>query len=231
MSTQTTPRPGTGIAAVLFDLDGTLVTTHIDFAAMRAGVLAVVTDVGVPAEDVAGLDILGSVGYATAWVRAREGEAAAAALARRAEAAMVEAELRGLEGAGPAPFAGEVLAALAERGIGTAIVTRNCRRVTEAVLALAGLSCPVILTRDDGQRHKPDPAPLHAALARLRVPPAAAVMVGNHTMDIIAGRAAGTHTVGLLLPDRPPDYFAAVAPDLVVSDLRGLLPFVLGTPD
>lgn len=223
------PRPP-GIRAVLFDLDGTLVSTHIDFGAMRRDVLAVIGAAGVPATVVEGLDILGMVARAAAWVRQAAGEAAAADLVRQAEEAMVAVELRGLEGARAAPFARDVLHALAEGGVGVAIVTRNCRRATDAVLRMSQLACPVVLTREDVARYKPDPAHLHDALARLGVPPSAAVMVGDHTMDVEAGRAAGTRTVGVLLPERPPDYFAAVAPDLVISDLRDLLPFVLGAP-
>jgi len=36
VNTEATARPSGRIGAVLFDLDGTLVLTHIDFAAMRS---------------------------------------------------------------------------------------------------------------------------------------------------------------------------------------------------
>lgn len=230
MYTEATARPGGTIGAVLFDLDGTLVTTHIDFTAMRAAVLAVVAAFGVPAEDLDGLDTLTTAKRATEIVRARDGEEAAGAFVAGAERAMIEAEMLGLEGAGPAPFAAEVLGALAGKGVGVAIVTRNCRRATDAVMAMAGLACPIVLTRDDVVRYKPDPTHLLAALERLGAVPETAVMVGDHPMDIQAGRAAGTRTVGVLTPGRPDDYFDPEDPDLVVPDLRGLLPFVLGGP-
>jgi len=228
--TEATARQGGGIEAVLFDLDGTLVVTHIDFQAMRAGVAAVADAWAVPAADLEGLDTLTTAVRAAEIVRRRDGDARAEAFVAEAEDAMIAAEMRGLEGAGPAPFALEVLRTLADRGVAVAIVTRNCRRATEAVLALSGMECPVVLTRDDVVRYKPDPSHLLTALERLGADPAAAVMVGDHLMDIEAGRAAGTRTAGVLTPGRSPDYFDPVHPDLVLADLRGLLPFVLGEP-
>ncbi|MBI3946277.1 MAG: HAD family hydrolase [Armatimonadetes bacterium] len=214
--------------AVLFDLDGTLVLTHIDFSAMRAAVVEVVLAAGIEREAIEGLDTLTTARHASAILRERHGEDEARDLLHRAEESMIAVEMRGLEGAEPAPFAREVLRELADQGIALAIVTRNCRRVTEAAMALCDMACPVVLSRDDVPRYKPDPAHLLDALQRLDVAPAAAVMVGDHPMDIQAGRAAGTRTVGVVTPGRPPDYFVASRPDRVIADLRGLLPFVFG---
>lgn len=216
------------MGAVLFDLDGTLVITHIDFPAMRVAVEAVALAAGMQREALVGVDILGIARRAVEHARAAGGEEAARVVAAQAEEAMIAAELRGLEGAGPAPFAIEVLQALADAEIRVGIVTRNCRRATDAVLAMAGIASPVILTRDDVPRCKPDPGHLLAALERLGVPPAAAVMVGDHPMDVAGGRAAGMRTVGVRLAGRPADTFDAARPDLVIDDLRGLLPFVFG---
>jgi phosphoglycolate phosphatase len=71
-------------------------------------------------------------------------------------------------------------------------------------------------------RVKPDPEHLLAAAAALGVAPERALMVGDHVMDVRAGRAAGMGTVGLLGPERPSGFFDGEAPDLVVRDLREL---------
>lgn len=229
MNTETRITNDGAIRAVLFDLDGTLVLTRIDFAAMRAAVVEVVLAAGIEREAIAGFDTLTTARQAAAILRQRQGEEAARNLLHRAEEAMIAVEMRGLEGAEPAPFVGEVWSTLAQHGIATAIVTRNCRRVTEAAMALCGITCQVVLSRDDVVRYKPDPDHLLRALERLNVAPEAAVMVGDHPMDILAGHAAGTRTVGVMTPGRPPDYFDSARPDRVIPDLRGLLPFVLET--
>ena len=47
-------------------------------------------------------------------------------------------------------------------------------------------------------------------------------MVGDHTMDVAGGKAAGMRTLGLLTPDRPPEFFDASAPDGVIRILPEL---------
>ena len=53
--------PFVDIQVALFDLDGTLVETHIDFPAMKREMLSMVESVGLEATKLEGLDILGVV--------------------------------------------------------------------------------------------------------------------------------------------------------------------------
>jgi pyrophosphatase PpaX len=55
----------------------------------------------------------------------------------------------------------------------------------------------VLVAADDTERHKPDPAPLHAALDRLGATAAEAAYVGDSPFDIMAARAAGTFSVAV----------------------------------
>lgn len=204
------------IRAALFDLDGTLVHTRIDFSEMKRRVLDEVRRAGMDPEPLRSLDVLSIIGEA--------GEALddPRAFRLRAEAALEEIELAACEGAEEAEGAAETLRWLEERGIRVGIVTRNSAAAVGRVLSRVPLPHRVLLTRADTPRVKPDPLHLHLALERLGVPPSAAVMVGDHTMDVLGGRAAGTRTVGVLLPERPPDYFHEAAPDLVIRRLPEL---------
>ncbi len=56
----------------------------------------------------------------------------------------------------------------------------------------------VIVTSQTHRRMKPHPEPVLGALSSLGVAPGDAVMVGDTTVDIKAGRAAGTQTYGVL---------------------------------
>ena len=51
-------------------------------------------------------------------------------------------------------------------------------------------------------------------------------MVGDHWMDVQAGKAAGMATVGILTPGRPDDFFAAHPPDRLIRDLRELIGWI-----
>lgn len=205
-----------GLRAALFDLDGTLVHTHIDFDRMKREILMEVRRHGVSTDCLGHLDVLALI------ARAAEAASDPPALLEACEALLVGIELAACEGAEPAEGAAETLAWLMERGIRVGIVTRNSRPAVDRVLRELPLPYEVLLTRADTPRVKPDPLHLELALERLGVGPAEAVMVGDHLMDVQGGRAAGMHTVGMLLPQRPPDYFHEVRPDHVIRALPEL---------
>jgi HAD superfamily hydrolase (TIGR01509 family) len=102
----------------------------------------------------------------------------------------------------PDPQAGAVLAALRGAGLPLALVSNVALPgwLYRERLDSWGLAAPFAdlwFSHDAGSR-KPAPDMLLAALARLGVEPAAAVMVGDRrSTDVAAGRAAGTRTVWL----------------------------------
>jgi len=198
--------------AALFDLDGTLVEPGIDFSAMERSVLALAAAYGcAPAGD-ARIPALEAIAAArdtlevTSPERARAFEVEAAAVLEEIE---VEAARR----VRPYPNVPEMLDALARSGMRVGIVTRNSRVAVEALLARHPLHHDALLTRDDVSHAKPDPRHLLAVLALLGARPARALMVGDHAMDIAAGRAIGAFTVGV----GSAGAFAAAPPDLLLD--------------
>jgi phosphoglycolate phosphatase len=214
---QGTPRR---VAAVLFDFDGTLVDSPIDFARMRQDLLQVTLSAGLDPAEVAHQDLLTIVAWATERVSEPERFAATA------EAALMAVELECSHQAEEITGASELLRWLDEQSIRVGIVTRNCRAVVERVLERIPLKHAVLLTRSEVTRVKPDPDHLMRALAHLGAAPAEAVMVGDHWMDVQAGRAAGMATVGILAPGRPMDFFAKEPPDLLIRELRELIAWI-----
>jgi phosphoglycolate phosphatase len=214
------PRPPVPVRAVLFDLDGTLVDSGIDFGRMRREMLALAAEAGCDAAALAGADILDIRDVFCARGADRE------AALQRAEARLVAIEREALERATPIEGAGELLAALRDRGVRIGIVTRNCREIAEDSLARYGFTYEVLVARADTPRMKPHPDHLRRALEALTVPPAAAVMVGDGRMDVEAGLAAGMRTVGFLQGERPADYFAGLQPERVIRHLSDLLPWI-----
>ncbi len=217
--------PSLPLRAVLFDLDGTLIQTHIDFGLMRRDMAALTARYGVPPARLEGLDILSAVEAAREFLIASGDPGAASELRQQAFARLQEIEEAHC--AEPVEIAGarELLLRLRERSIPLGIVTRNCRTVSERLVTRGGLLYDVLLTRDDVARTKPDPAHLLAALEAIGVQPeerGEAVMVGDHWMDVQAGRAAGMRTVGILL-GRAREFFSPARPDLLVEQLADLL--------
>jgi phosphoglycolate phosphatase len=110
--------------------------------------------------------------------------------------------LRGLTApAGALGVAGvaELLAGLQPR-YPLALVTTRGRTMATGLLAAAGLASyfRVLATRDDTVYMKPNPAPVRYAAHALGVAPERCLMVGDTTVDILAGRRAGTQTCGVL---------------------------------
>ncbi|MCL6519048.1 MAG: HAD-IA family hydrolase [Armatimonadetes bacterium] len=207
-----------GIRAALFDLDGTLIETNIDFARMRRELIALASRHGISEHEVSGLDLLAIVDYVIA-----HSYAPAEAIRSEAFKKLEEMELARIDEAKEIPGARELIQFLQKERIGVGIVTRNSRRAVEISLAKAGISVDVLLTRDDVKNAKPHPDHLLQALNALRAKPSEAVMIGDHWMDIQGGKAAGTLTVGFLRPDRPDDFFDKEKPDLIVRSLSELL--------
>lgn len=212
-----------GVRAVLFDMDGTLVETNIDFPLMRREVLALGGKYGVPGRDLEGLDILSAVDLIAARLRETSRENEAVRARQEALEKLEQIELAHSEDASPIEGAHDVLRALREVGLKTAIVTRNCRVAVELALEMTRISADILLTRDDVRKTKPHPDHLFMALEMLEVHPSQALMVGDHWMDVQGGKAAGTRTVGFLRPDRPDDFFDREQPDLVIRSLAELL--------
>ena len=117
------------------------------------------------------------------------------------------------------PYAGihGVVAELRARGARLGIVTSKNRTAAEQGLRHCALdgSFELLVTSDDVTEHKPHPAPVLAALARLEARPAETVFIGDSPHDCAAGRAAGVSTAAALwgpfsrasLDPHQPDYW------------------------
>lgn len=207
-----------GNRAALFDLDGTLVRTFIDFARMRSEMRALSARLGTEAATAGEDDILGIIARMSAAV----GDPGGAAVRREAYDRLEALEREGCAHAEPVAGARELLAALRnDKRVSVAIITRNCRSVALDLVRRFDLEHDLLVAREDTARFKPDPAPLLRALKVFGVAPEQAVMVGDLWPDIAAGRACGVAlTIGIQWPYDPPGRFARCAPDAEVASLE-----------
>ncbi|MFJ4669567.1 HAD family hydrolase [Kitasatospora purpeofusca] len=179
-----TPPP----AAVLFDMDGTLVDTeHLWWEA--AAELA--DELRHPLTEADAPEVLG-----------RAIEHTAAHLHRVSGTALSEAELADRLGdsfAGkvaaetvPRPGALALLAELRDARVPTALVSASPRRVVDMVLGTIGRDWfAVTLAAEDTPRTKPAPDPYLAAAARLGLDPAVCVAVEDTPTGVASASAAG----------------------------------------
>jgi HAD superfamily hydrolase (TIGR01509 family) len=220
-----------GLRIALFDLDGTLAETAIDFDMMRREVTRLARDFGLNAPPPR--DILTCVAALRDQLLGLGREDDAQRFRSQAFAMLQEIEVAQCSTPVEVPGAARLLEALEERGVAVGVVTRNCRPVSEMLLEAGGLRCRCLLTRDDVNRTKPDPSHLLEALERLEPQMGrdaqSCVMVGDHFMDVQAGRAAGMRTVGLLR-GKDASHFEVYPPDLLVEGPADLLAMLEALP-
>jgi pyrophosphatase PpaX len=210
------------LAAVLFDLDGTLLDTD----AYIAGAFdAVLVDVGRGPLDRDRYHVVIGQPLADCYRHLAPGLDPADLCERHRVW-----QTHHLDLVKPMPGARDLLESLRDRGIRRAVVTTRSGRSSNASLELAGLLpyLDTVVSAEDVARHKPDPEPLHLALARLDVAAARAAMVGDTSADVGAGRAAGVQLVvgvdfGCVGPS-----IADARPDVVISSLAALLTVIEG---
>lgn len=213
----------TKITAALFDFDGTLAGLTIDFRHMRALVRAELAALLGPEDqssDRPELPVMELVHAACAG----RAPALQAEIARRAEGAISAYEVECAAKSALFPYVEDLLLTLRERGLKTAIVTRNCRAAVERVFPDHAALCGALISRGDvpPEALKPRPGQLQAALTRLDRPAEAAIMVGDHPMDVIAGKAAGCLTGAVLSGHSPRADLEAAGPDRLAGNAAEL---------
>jgi len=167
----------------VFDMDGTLTLAVHDFAAIRVALaIAPEDDIlthlnGLPADEAAAKH---------AWLLEHERELALNSTA--------------------APGAVELVRELVTRGYRLGVLTRNAQELAYITLKAIGLDkcfAPQDVLGRENAAHKPDPDGLLKLARAWQVSPSSMVMVGDYRFDLECGRAAGSQTVLVNVPDNP----------------------------
>lgn len=224
---------GAPIRAVLFDKDGTL----FDFGATWNGwAQALIADLS-RGEAALARRLADSLRFDPGAGRFRPDSPVIAGTNREA----AECLARALPGADPAllerdlarraamaPLAPAVdlapfLDRLAGAGLVLGVMTNDAESSARAQLGGAGVldRFAFVAGFDSGHGAKPAPEPLWAFCDAVGLPPEAALMVGDSTHDLIAGRRAGMRTIGVLTGLAPAEELAPHA-DAVLPDIGHL---------
>ena len=199
------------VTTILFDKDGTLFDFQATWGGWAVGFLGRLaggdTALREALADAVGLDTgTGEFDPASVLIAGTPGDAVDALLPflpdpppRSALIARLDAE------AAAAPLAEAVplvpfLSGLAARGYRLGVVTNDAEAPARAHLQASGVldAFDFVAGYDSGFGAKPGPGQLQAACEYFGCAAGAAVMVGDSLHDLMAGRAAGMRTVGVL---------------------------------
>jgi N-acetyl-D-muramate 6-phosphate phosphatase len=109
-----------------------------------------------------------------------------------------------------------------------AIVSARDSRTTNLFLEQFGLSpfFKCIATSQTCKHTKPFPDPILWAAQKMNVPPEACLMVGDTTVDIRAGKAAGAQTIGVLWGFGEEPELRHYGADMIVKTITEMLRLV-----
>lgn len=210
-------------AAVLFDMDGTLVDTEVlwwdtaDEVAARLGHRLTDAD----AREVVGRAVADTAAHLVRVTGAGAGRT------EKVAAELSGAFYRRVEAGAPLrPGAGRLLAGLERAGVPIALVSASPREVVDSVVggSLPDVGFAFTLSADDTVRTKPHPDPYLAAAERLGVRPGACVAVEDSPDGTASAQAAGCAV--LVVPSLLPveraagRYFADSLEDVDLAVLR-----------
>jgi len=189
------------VAAILFDIDGTLVETDDALLRSMAGRLAFLSPLMSADQRLA---------FARRLIMALEGPAnLLVTLLDRVhlddDAYRLRRWFRRTSGMSDAPCCEgiegvtDAMRELRSRGYLLGIVTNRERAEAETVLHAVGVRglLGAVVTREDVRHMKPHPMPVQMAAQQLGVPANQCIMVGDTGLDVRAGKAAGALAVGV----------------------------------
>ncbi len=206
------------IKAIIFDFDGTLAVLNIDFSSMREQVFRLVRHFGVREEWITErylLEIIDQV-YPILW---EKNPSEASEFYQKAHQVVHEVELKAAEEGRLILGAETTLKILREKGVKIGIVTRNCEDAVRKVFLNIENYCDIFVSRDSIEKVKPHPDHLNSVLKVLKVSGEEAMMVGDHTMDIQAGKRVGMKTTGVLTGRTTKEEFKKAGADYILRDV------------
>jgi phosphoglycolate phosphatase len=206
------------IRAVVFDFDGTLAVLNIDFSSMRERVFNLMKRYGVREELIEEkylLEIIDEV-YQILWEKSPSD---AEEFYQEAHRILYEIELRAAEDGRLIPEVERTLKILRGRGIKIGIVTRNCEDAVRKVFPVIDDYCDVFVSRNSIKKVKPHPDHLISVLRALDILGEEAVMIGDHPIDIQAGKKVGMKTIGVLTGRTKREEFEKAGADYILGEV------------
>lgn len=183
------------VRGVMLDIDGTLVASNDAHAHAWVEALAEQA-IQVPFERVRKLIGMGGDKLFPAVTSLRPDSPQGAAISRRRAEIFKERYLPQLR---PTPGAYELVRHLKERGLRLGVASSAKKDELHALLEVCGIAALIEskTSTDDAEHSKPDPDIVQAALAKLGMPPTAAVLLGDTPYDVAAGERAGVAVIAV----------------------------------
>lgn len=210
------------IKAVIFDFDGTLAILNIDFLSLREKIFELIKYYNVEKEKIKErylLEIIDEV-YQILFKRDK---IEAEKFYETANEVLYEFEVKGAKEGALFPNTIETLRYLRNKGIKIGIVTRNCEEAVKKVFPEIEKYCDIFISRDYIHKVKPHPEHLNKVIDVLGVRAGESIMVGDHIIDIVAGKNIGLKTVGVLTGRTKEEELREAEADYILENISNVI--------
>ncbi len=216
------------IKAMVFDFDGTLAVLNINFGLMRERVLQWMKGFGIQEERIKERYLLEIIDEVRRLLKEEKSASESVRFCHGAHQILQEVEIEAAADGRLIPGSKETLAFLREKGMKVGIVTRNCEDAVRKVFPDIDAYCDVFVSRDVVKKVKPHPDHLTFVMKALRVSGNEAVMIGDHVLDIQAGKGVGMRTVGVLTGYIKREEFENAGADYILKEVSEICQLLEG---
>jgi len=221
------------VDTIIFDLDGTLIDSKIDYEKMSTTIADILRIHGYrgPLEDRRAVYRVIRGGEKELIENGLTGPPLKEAL-RRIEDAMNQVELEALPTNTLRPNAADTIRALYVAGLKLGIATRSHREYTDRSLEALSLTqyFTSVVARDDTPTPKPHPGHLLQAISQLGSEKTRTLYVGDTTTDLETAEAAGVAFIGYWRDDRWAQRLLDAGCKIIIKDLKELTALVEARP-
>jgi phosphoglycolate phosphatase len=206
------------VRAIIFDFDGTLAILNIDFSFMRDRVFELMGRLGIEGIAVREkylLEIIDEVYQ----ILLEKNPSAAEAFYARSHDILHEVEMKAAEKGRLISGTEATLKDLRKKGYKIGIITRNCDDAVRKIFPDIDEFCDVFVSRNSVKKVKPHPDHLTYLMKSLGIDGKDAMMVGDHIIDIQAGKQVGMISAGVLTGRTTEEEFERAGADYVLKDI------------
>ncbi len=205
------------LKATIFDFDGTLAILNIDFSSMRDQIFDLMKHYGIGEEMIRehyALEVIDEV-YQTLY---KKNSYSAEVFYQEAHQILHQVEMRAAEKGNLIQGTKSTLESLRAKSIKVGIITRNCEDAVRKVFPDINHFCDVFVPRNSTRKVKPHPDHLTHVLNSLKISGEDAVMIGDHIIDIQAGKKVGMKTIGVLTGRTKREEFEMAGADYILRE-------------
>lgn len=216
------------VKAIIFDFDGTLVNSAIDFESMKKEFFLALINRGIEPEI---LKINDSLYENLIRVKSECRNSGKISLLKELdqiiEEVLLKAELQNVENTTLINGAKSVISLLRERGYKIGLLTRGSRTYVMKAFDVVGLSTEefdAIICRDDFSHDeaKPNGIALTRIAARLGVDTSECVMIGDHPIDLYCAKEAKSNFIGVLSGKYDEEMWEAIGCNDIIGTVADL---------